>query len=99
MSGRSTLWKRAAWHGLKALVCKHPGAALSGATAAVSYVFKEVVHKVNEAVSGGSSSPKPATSDFAKDHSLPDEKAEFAAFLSANDRQMLANKNRKELDG
>jgi len=99
MSGRSTLWKRAAWHSLKAIVRNHPAAALSGATAAITYVFKEVVHKVNEAVSGGSSSPQPPTADLAKDHSLRDEKAEFAAFLSANDRQMLANKNRRELDG
>jgi hypothetical protein len=41
---RLSLWKRAALHGLKTLVRKHPGAALHAAGASIAYAGREAVH-------------------------------------------------------
>ena len=47
---RLSLWKRAVLHGLKTLVCKHPGAAAHAAGATVAYAGREVTHEGAEFV-------------------------------------------------
>ena len=40
-----SLWKRAALHGLKRLMRKHPGAALDAAGASLVYAGREAIHE------------------------------------------------------
>ncbi len=47
---RAPLWKRAVWHALKALVRKHPGAALSAAASGAGYAVKQGVEESAEGI-------------------------------------------------
>ena len=47
---RAPLWKRSVWHALKALVRKHPRAALSAAGSGAGYAVKQGVAEGTEAI-------------------------------------------------
>lgn len=47
---RAPLWKRAAWHALKNLVRKHPGAALAATASGAGYAVKQGVEEGAEAI-------------------------------------------------
>jgi ribosomal protein S19E (S16A) len=47
---RAPLWKRAVWHMVKSLVRKHPGAAISTASAGAAYAARTASKEIAETV-------------------------------------------------
>jgi hypothetical protein len=83
---RAPLWKRSVWHALKALVRKHPGAALSAAGSGVGYAVKQGVGEGAEAIKEKIDNVREALTPAT---SAPEKPIEEQAALPAPDAPVL----------